>query len=196
MMGTANFWFTLVVTLTILLVPVVAERFYLIDTRPTLSDKVRLKQRMSKSKSKSGELIIRRASTFRRSQRSMRSGYAFAHQEGFGELITTGNIMQMKRRRLSTANSLKLCLPIGNRRSATNLKETAQVAAVHAAQVQLSIARQTSAVSRLSSTPSSVGAAGDSLLSVSMSTAAGSQPNSAASKRLSPRFASAPSERA
>ena len=94
-MSTANFWFTLVLTVVVLLVPVVAERFYYIDTRPTLTDKVRLKQKISKSKSKSGELILRRASTMRRSTRSLnRSGYAFAHQEGFGNLITSGTNMR------------------------------------------------------------------------------------------------------
>lgn len=124
-MGTANFWFTLFLTITILLLPVVAARFYQIDTQPTLTEKVRMKQRISKSKSKSGDLILRRASTTRRSQRSMRSGYAFAHQEGFGELITTGSIMQMKRRRMSTASSLKSCLPLGNRKSAKELATAA-----------------------------------------------------------------------
>ena len=95
-MATANFWFTLILTVTVLLVPVVAERFYYIDTRPTLTDKVRLKQKISKSRTKSGELILRRASTMRRSTRSLnRSGYAFAHQEGFGSLITSGTNMRM-----------------------------------------------------------------------------------------------------
>lgn len=75
----------------------VAERFYFIDTRPTLTDKVRLKQKISKSKSKSGELILRRASSMRRSTRSIgRSGYAFAHQEGFGKLITSGANMRSR----------------------------------------------------------------------------------------------------
>ena len=96
-MSTANFWFTLILTVTILLVPVVAERFYFIDTRPTLTDKVRLKQKISKSKAKTGELILRRASTMRRSTRSIgRSGYAFAHQEGFGRLITSGTNMRSR----------------------------------------------------------------------------------------------------
>ena len=103
-MATANFWFTLIITVTILLVPVVAERFYYIDTRPTLTDKVRLKQKISKSKSRSGELILRRASTMRRSTRSLqRSGYAFAHQEGFGSLITTGANMRGQQQKNTSA---------------------------------------------------------------------------------------------
>lgn len=93
-MSTGPFWFTLILTVVILLVPVVAERFYYIDTRPTLTDKVRLKQKISKSKSRSGELILRRQSTMRRSTRSLRSGYAFSHSEGFGQLITAGTLMK------------------------------------------------------------------------------------------------------
>jgi ribosome assembly protein YihI (activator of Der GTPase) len=104
LMSTAVFWFTMLLTVTILLVPVVAERFYYIDTRPTLTDKVRLKQKILKSKSKSGELILRRASTVRRSTRSLnRSGYAFAHSEGFGSLITSGAYM----RRVTDPNDKK-----------------------------------------------------------------------------------------
>lgn len=108
-MSTATFWFTMVLTVTILLVPVVAERFYYIDTRPTLTDKVRLKQKISMARTKSGDRIIRRASTMRRSTRSLqRSGYAFAHSEGFGELITTGtNMFIQQNGRLASAGSVR-----------------------------------------------------------------------------------------
>jgi len=122
-MGTATFWLTVVLTVTILLVPVAASRFYRSMTRPTLADRIRLKQRiMTKSKSKSVDLILRHAST-RRSQRSFsRSGYAFAHEEGFGELITTGSMMRTRKRRTSTASSLKSCFPIGK---SSSIKEAA-----------------------------------------------------------------------
>lgn len=96
LMSTAQFWFTLILTVVVLLVPVVAERFYYIDTRPTLADKARLKQKVTTSRSRSGELILRRTSTMRRSNRSVRSGYAFSHSQGFGELITTGAMRQQK----------------------------------------------------------------------------------------------------
>ncbi|KAH8399954.1 hypothetical protein KR215_004702 [Drosophila sulfurigaster] len=36
---------------------------------------------------------VRRTPSSRRGRRSVRSGYAFAHQEGFGRLITSGKIM-------------------------------------------------------------------------------------------------------
>jgi phospholipid-translocating ATPase len=91
---TANYWFTILLCVIILLVPIIAERFYYVDTRPTLTDKVRAKQRKLKPRRRAGERIVRRASTLRRSQRSVgRSGYAFSHQEGFAELITSGSMM-------------------------------------------------------------------------------------------------------
>jgi len=39
-MNTANFWFTILLCVVVLLVPVLAEKFYYVDTRPTLTDKV------------------------------------------------------------------------------------------------------------------------------------------------------------
>jgi len=39
-MNTAIFWFTILLCVVILLVPVLAEKFYYVDTRPTLTDKV------------------------------------------------------------------------------------------------------------------------------------------------------------
>jgi len=59
--------------------------------------KVRLKQRHMKPRRRADERVIRRASTQRRSQRSVgRSGYAFSHEEGFGERITSGSLMIRK----------------------------------------------------------------------------------------------------
>ncbi|RZF37486.1 hypothetical protein LSTR_LSTR005361, partial [Laodelphax striatellus] len=53
---------------------------------------VRLKQRLIDI-SRSSE-TPRTPSASRRPRRSVRSGYAFAHQEGFGRLITSGKIMR------------------------------------------------------------------------------------------------------
>lgn len=118
-MGEATFWFTLVLSIVILMIPVVAWRFYFVDVHPTLSDRVRLKQRLSAIRlvflsyfsifiqlffsnvflrfdidraHKSQDFL--RTPSARRSRRSLRSGYAFAHQEGFGKLITSGKIMR------------------------------------------------------------------------------------------------------
>jgi hypothetical protein len=46
-MTEATFWFTTVITVIILMIPVLAWRFYFVDVCPTLSDRVRLKQRVA-----------------------------------------------------------------------------------------------------------------------------------------------------
>ncbi|CAL8087177.1 unnamed protein product [Orchesella dallaii] len=90
----ASFWFTLVLTVMILIIPVLAWRFYFHDVHPTLSDRVRLKQRVSSVKTRQAHDRAFRTPSARRSRRSLRSSYAFAHQEGFGPLITSGKIMR------------------------------------------------------------------------------------------------------
>nr|CAD7397985.1 unnamed protein product [Timema cristinae] len=101
-MQEATFWFTTVITVIVLMIPVLAWRFYFVDVRPTLSDRVRLKQRLAQLrsgivylflKSRQSQDVLRTPSA-RRTRRSIRSGYAFAHQEGFGRLITSGKIMR------------------------------------------------------------------------------------------------------
>lgn len=115
----SNFWFTAMICVIILLLPVLTTRFYAVDVEPSLVDKIRLKRKLQK-KSKSSE-DTSRAPSARRPRRSLRSGYAFAHhvssyddnylhrrdccmnyhmflnsikQEGFGRLITSGKIMR------------------------------------------------------------------------------------------------------
>lgn len=92
-MNEGNFWLTTVLTVTVLMIPVLAWRFYFVDVFPTLSDRVRLKQRLAQLRSRQSQDVLRTPSA-RRTRRSIRSGYAFAHQEGFGRLITSGKIMR------------------------------------------------------------------------------------------------------
>ncbi|KAG5892815.1 hypothetical protein JTB14_033381 [Gonioctena quinquepunctata] len=92
-MSGANFWFTTVLVVIISIMPVLAWRFCFVDVSPTLSDRVRLKQRMAQVRSRQSQDVLRTPSA-RRARRSIRSGYAFAHQEGFGRLITSGKIMR------------------------------------------------------------------------------------------------------
>lgn len=107
-LSTPIFWFTLALVLTILLVPVIAYRFYKLDVSPTLADRCRYVQRLARRRSKSGAgsmgtsgaggyseaQLLRRRSSTRKSRRSIRSGYAFSHQEGFGNLITSGMLIK------------------------------------------------------------------------------------------------------
>ena len=51
-MSDYTFWFTCIITTTVLLLPVVAWRFYRSDIHPTLTDKARVKQRKEKRFSK------------------------------------------------------------------------------------------------------------------------------------------------
>ena len=91
-MSDTTFWFTSLLTTVVLLLPVVAWRFYKVDVHPTLTDKAKLVQRSARTRHK-GDTGLPRPFSGRRSRRSVRSGYAFAHSEGFGRLITSGRIM-------------------------------------------------------------------------------------------------------
>ncbi|XP_066581095.1 phospholipid-transporting ATPase ID isoform X6 [Prorops nasuta] len=108
-MSEATFWFTAVISCIILVIPVLSWRFFFMDVRPTLSDRVRLKQRLAQLRSRQSQDILRTPST-RRTRRSLRSGYAFAHQEGFGRLITSGKIM----RKLPNGSDFKFAMPFTN----------------------------------------------------------------------------------
>ncbi|XP_033163689.1 phospholipid-transporting ATPase ID isoform X4 [Drosophila mauritiana] len=86
-----TFWVTMLITVMTLVAPVLAYKFYLLDVHPSLSDKIRQKS-LKKIHSRASS-DVRRTASSRRGRRSVRSGYAFAHQEGFGRLITSGKIM-------------------------------------------------------------------------------------------------------
>ncbi|XP_067827575.1 phospholipid-transporting ATPase ID isoform X3 [Heptranchias perlo] len=83
-------WLVIIVTTVLCIMPVVAFRFLMVDLKPTLSDKVRYVQR-ARRKHKPVQHRMRRVNR----TSSRRSGYAFAHQEGFGELITSGRNMRV-----------------------------------------------------------------------------------------------------
>ncbi|GBP31603.1 Phospholipid-transporting ATPase ID [Eumeta japonica] len=87
----ATFWFTAVLTMIILMVPVVSWRLACSETRPTLAERLRARQRWRTGR---GGAPTPTTPSARRARRSVRSGYAFAHQEGFGRLITSGKIMR------------------------------------------------------------------------------------------------------
>ncbi|XP_054234843.1 putative phospholipid-transporting ATPase IM isoform X9 [Homo sapiens] len=84
-------WLVILLTTVASVMPVVAFRFLKVDLYPTLSDQIR---RWQKAQKKARPPSSRRPRTRRSSSR--RSGYAFAHQEGYGELITSGKNMRAK----------------------------------------------------------------------------------------------------
>lgn len=77
----STFWLTMIVTVSILMVPVLAWRFYSFDCHPSLADKIRMKQRHTKLLRSKPEML--RTPSARRSRRSLRSSYAFAHEVDF-----------------------------------------------------------------------------------------------------------------
>ncbi|XP_058521860.1 probable phospholipid-transporting ATPase IM [Ochotona princeps] len=84
-------WLVIILTTVASVLPVVIFRFLKVNLYPTLSDQLRQWQRTEK---KARPKSSRRLQTRRSSSR--RSGYAFAHQEGYGELITSGRNMRVK----------------------------------------------------------------------------------------------------
>ena len=97
-----QFWMCLLLSTVVLIVPVVAKRFYMTNITPTLLDRVRMKQVLKTLRPKVRSRL-RRVSTRRRMAASTRSGYAFAHQSGFGKLITSGTMRQRPNRGFAAA---------------------------------------------------------------------------------------------
>ncbi|XP_058851086.1 probable phospholipid-transporting ATPase IM isoform X1 [Acipenser ruthenus] len=83
-------WLVILLTTVVCVMPVVALRFLRVDLYPRLTDKVRFMQQASK-KQRPLEHNLKRV----RRTSSRRSAYAFAHQEGYGELITSGKNMKV-----------------------------------------------------------------------------------------------------
>uniref|UniRef100_A0A2S2QFH4 Phospholipid-transporting ATPase n=1 Tax=Sipha flava TaxID=143950 RepID=A0A2S2QFH4_9HEMI len=90
-----TFWLVNILVVVVIVGPVVAWRLYCLEMKPTLTDKLRVLQ--MKQKRQVSESETRPTSSIRHKRRSIRSGYAFAHQEGFGRLITSGKIMRTSR---------------------------------------------------------------------------------------------------
>ncbi|XP_028440021.1 probable phospholipid-transporting ATPase IM isoform X2 [Perca flavescens] len=90
-------WLVILLTTVVCVVPSLAVSFLRVDLFPTLTDKVRHLQQSSKRQGPQEQSLrrIRRTS-------SRRSAYAFSHQQGYGELITSGKNM-----RTSTVSSAR-----------------------------------------------------------------------------------------
>ncbi|XP_007933742.1 phospholipid-transporting ATPase IC [Orycteropus afer afer] len=86
-------WLTIILTVAVSLLPVVAIRFLSMTIWPSESDKI-LKHR---KRLKAEEQWKRRQNVFRRGVSSRRSGYAFSHQRGYADLISSGRSIRKKR---------------------------------------------------------------------------------------------------
>ncbi|KAL0968678.1 hypothetical protein UPYG_G00270100 [Umbra pygmaea] len=83
-------WLVTLLTTVMCVMPGIAVRFLKSELRPTVTDKVRSLQKAI-SKQSPRELNLRRV----RRTSSRRSAYAFSHQQGYGELITSGKNMKV-----------------------------------------------------------------------------------------------------
>ncbi|KAA0724264.1 Phospholipid-transporting ATPase ID [Triplophysa tibetana] len=90
-------WLVIFLTTVVCIMPMVAIRFIKTDCYPTQTDKVRLLQQATRRQGPQEQNLrrVRRTS-------SRRSAYAFAHQQGYGELITSGKNMKVTTSSTST----------------------------------------------------------------------------------------------
>lgn len=82
-------WLTVVLTVVLCVLPVVIHRFVLSQLSPTINDKVRLKVYQMKTQPPPP----RRRTKIRRSS-TRRSGYAFSHAQGYGDLVTSKRFLR------------------------------------------------------------------------------------------------------
>ncbi|CAG5957858.1 unnamed protein product [Menidia menidia] len=83
-------WLVILLTTVVCVMPGLVISLLRVDLFPTLTDKVRCLQQSRKKQGPQGQNLrrVRRTS-------SRRSAYAFSHQQGYGELITSGKNMRM-----------------------------------------------------------------------------------------------------
>lgn len=92
MCATPEYWLGLILAAVILIVPVICVKLWNHEFHLTLADRLRIKTQIAKSGSYPKKLALRPKTSIRREQRaqSLRSGYAFAQEPGFGDFITEG----------------------------------------------------------------------------------------------------------
>uniref|UniRef100_A0A8C9AJF2 Phospholipid-transporting ATPase n=1 Tax=Prolemur simus TaxID=1328070 RepID=A0A8C9AJF2_PROSS len=86
-------WLTIILTVAVCLLPVVAVRFLSMTIWPSESDKIQKQRKRLKAE----EQWKRRQTVFRRGASSRRSAYAFSHQRGYADLISSGRSIRKRR---------------------------------------------------------------------------------------------------
>uniref|UniRef100_A0A8C2D8X8 Phospholipid-transporting ATPase n=1 Tax=Cyprinus carpio TaxID=7962 RepID=A0A8C2D8X8_CYPCA len=81
-----NIWLTIFLTTILCILPVVAKRFLFIQLKPTINDKARQAKAVPPPAPR--KVPRRRIST-------RRSGYAFSHARGYGDLVTSGRFLRI-----------------------------------------------------------------------------------------------------
>uniref|UniRef100_A0A2K6LJ11 Phospholipid-transporting ATPase n=1 Tax=Rhinopithecus bieti TaxID=61621 RepID=A0A2K6LJ11_RHIBE len=86
-------WLTIILTVAVCSLPVVAIRFLSMTIWASESDKIQKHRKRLKAE----EQWQRRQQVFRRGVSSRRSAYAFSHQRGYADLISSGRSIRKKR---------------------------------------------------------------------------------------------------
>ncbi|NWX31760.1 AT8B1 ATPase, partial [Notiomystis cincta] len=87
-------WLTMILSIAICLLPVVAQRFLSMTVWPSESDKIQRNRRKYLLEEQQWK---RRPSAFRRGVSARRSAYAFSHQRGYADLIASGRSIRKRR---------------------------------------------------------------------------------------------------
>ncbi|NWX53104.1 AT8B1 ATPase, partial [Steatornis caripensis] len=87
-------WLTMILSIVVCLLPVVAQRFLSMIIWPSESDRI---QKNRKKYTAEEQQWKRRQSAFRRGISGRRSAYAFSHQRGYADLIASGRSIRKKR---------------------------------------------------------------------------------------------------
>ncbi|XP_059581248.1 phospholipid-transporting ATPase IC [Alligator mississippiensis] len=87
-------WLTIILSVAVCLLPVVALRFLSMTIWPSESDKIQKNRKKYKIEA---EQWKPRPSAFRRGISGRRSAYAFSHQRGYADLIASGRSIRKKR---------------------------------------------------------------------------------------------------
>ncbi|PIK58731.1 putative phospholipid-transporting ATPase IM [Apostichopus japonicus] len=104
-----SFWFSLILSCVILILPILGKRAMHMDVSPSRAHEIRLKQRQEREKPSNtieltdvrglGSMRSFRTKSGKRRPASARSGYAFSHQYGFGDMILSGKNMKKRKKR-------------------------------------------------------------------------------------------------
>ncbi|XP_044132199.1 phospholipid-transporting ATPase ID-like isoform X2 [Bufo gargarizans] len=86
-----SIWLAIFLTMVLCVLPVVAYRFLRSQLKPTFNDRIQKKIREAKKR----PIPPPRRARIRRTS-SRRSGYAFSHTQGYGDLITSGKTFRSK----------------------------------------------------------------------------------------------------
>ncbi|KAM6328423.1 phospholipid-transporting ATPase IC [Alca torda] len=87
-------WLTMILSIAICLLPIVAQRFLSMTIWPSESDKIQKNRKKYVAEEQEWK---RRQSAFRRGVSGRRSAYAFSHQRGYADLIASGRSIRKKR---------------------------------------------------------------------------------------------------